>query len=121
MAEMNQTQVKYARQRAESLFADKQKKLEAKYRDPGVTLDINGKLDAIRNGEITIKKPADYQGAHQWSYQISFNAERPPVFDRDGYDEAIQELKTEFDSLMDELVLGDNAEALKLLKAFEAI
>lgn len=119
MAEMNQTQVKYARQRAEGIFADKRKALEAKHRVGGVSLDINQKLDAIRKGEITIKKPAEYQGAHQWSYQITFNAERPPVFDNDAYTKEEAALRAIFNSLMDELMLGDNQEALKLLKAFE--
>lgn len=119
MAEMSQTQVKYARQRAEGIYAEKRKALETEFKKDGVVLDINQKLDAIRKGEITIKKPAAYQGGHQWSYQITFDAEKPAEFDNDGYTAAETELRKVFTALLDELILGDNEIALAMLKAFE--
>jgi len=120
MAEMNQLQVKYARQRAEAIYNDKRKDLEAKHRIGGVQLNIKQRLKAVVNGEITITEPAAHQGPHQWYYQISFNAEKQPSFDNDAYEAEGKKLKTSFNALMDELMLGDNQEALKLLKAFEA-
>jgi len=119
MAEMNQTQIKYARQRAEAIFSDKSKALEIKHNTKGVSLTIKERLDALMDGDFSIKEPSDYQGAHQWHYQVVFDAEKPAVFDRDSYEKDHKELKTAFNALMDELMLGDNQEALKLLKAFE--
>jgi hypothetical protein len=107
MAEMNQTQVKYARQRAQEIYGDKRKDLEDRHRTNGVQLDIKQRLKAVADCEITIEEPTAFQGPHQWSYQISFEAEA-------------KKLKTSFNALLDELMLGDNQEALKLLKAFEA-
>lgn len=119
MAEMNQAQVKYARQRAEAIYGDKRKDLEAKHRIGGVQLDIRQRLKAVADGEITIAEPHNHQGPHQWYYQISFNAEKQASFDNDKYNTEAAELKKNFNALMDELMLGDNQEALKLLKAFE--
>lgn len=65
MADMNQTQVKYARQRADKILADKRKALEESCRDGGNTLTIHQRLEALRKGEYTAKKPAEFQGAHQ--------------------------------------------------------
>ena len=120
MAEMNQTQVKYARQRAQEIYSDKRKDLEDRHRTNGVQLDIKQRLKAVADGEITIAEPSASQGPHQWSYQISFNAEKQPSFDKDTYEAEAKKLKTSFNALLDELLLGDNQEALKLLKAFEA-
>ena len=119
MAEMTQTQVKYARQRAEAIYQDKVKALEAKYTTKGVSLTSKERLNALVDGDFEVKEPADYQSAHQWYHQVVFTAEKPGVFDRDSYNKDVADLKVKLTKLTDELVLGDNQEALKLLKAFE--
>jgi len=120
MADMTQAQVKYARQRAEQVYADKKSTLRQEFQDKGVMLNIEDRLRAIVDGEFTVTETQEHEGAHSWYYHIKFNAERNPVFDNDGYTAAEKELRTLFIKLTDELMLGDNQEALKLIKEFEA-
>lgn len=141
MAEMNQTQVKYARQRAQEIFNDKKAALKGKFSSPGKTLTLTQKLNALEAGEFTIVEPASAQNTANLSsvylevysaypyrsnkseleQRIRFNAETAPTYDTKAEDEAHKALKSTYLALTDELMLGDNQEALKLLKAFEAV
>jgi len=137
MAEMNQTQVKYARQRAQEIFNDKKAALKGKFSAPGKTLTLPEKLAALQAGEFTIVEPIpmtvrdsyagvviydDYRHNNKSALEsrIKFNAETAPTYDTKGEEAAHKALKSAYLALTDELMLGDNQEALKLLKAFEA-
>lgn len=115
---MNQQQVKYARHRAEGILLEKRKLIEAKYTDQGHTMSFEERIAALKAGEFTVT--GDCKSSHQWSYHIKFNADRPRVVDYDAMKPEIDALNKVFQSLLDELVLGDNEEALRLLKAFES-
>lgn len=139
MAEMNQTQVKYARQRAQEIFNEKKSRLKKDFSKPGKTLSLKDKLKALQLGEFEIVEPVvnqtvamrngisisyydDYRYNNRSGLEscIQFKAETKPTFDAAGHTAAEKALTEAYRALTDELMLGDNQEALKLLKAFEA-
>lgn len=127
MAEMNQTQVKYARQRAQEIYNAKKAEIEKEYNQQPKQMSVADKLEALRNGKFEIVEPAILNSYDPWTFNAT-GIERyirytvvkdQPKPDLKKMNERLAELKTAYLSLTDELMLGDNQEALKLLKAFE--
>ena len=118
---MDQTQRKYARQRATEIRDTKYAALVAKFTDEGVKLTNEEKIVALATKEYTVRSDNDgYYGRGDWYYRIKFNAERPRATNQKELDAAKKNLNSKFDALIDELMLGDNEEARTLLAAFEA-
>lgn len=117
---MNQTQLKYATERAKAIYSARLGSLTFKHTVPRVKFSTKERLDAIAKGEFTLR-PYDLDHYHRGidAYFV-FDGERDELVDRAGLDDALSSLKADFDRLMDELVLGDNHTALALLEAFEA-
>jgi len=120
---MKQDQIKYVRARAESILAQKQANLKRKHTTGAITLSNREKAQAIQDGEFTIDVEAasDDRYGNQWYGLIKFPAERYQSFDQDEYNKINAPLVVAYNKLLDELMLGDNTQALELLRAFEAL
>ena len=116
---MNQSQLKYARNRAEAIYNEKRAALVKKFTTEGRSLSLQEKVEALSEGRFTVSQPSRNPYNLNWYNYILFSDERPTVRDDEGLTKARNELQTKFNKLMDELVLGDNEEALKLLAEFE--
>lgn len=119
---MNQTQLRYARQRADSLYQDKIKTISAKYTTAAVRFNADEILAALKTGNFIIKEPTA-RGAYIGYLRdyIEFPGETRETKNIEAINKELGALKATFTALMDELILGDNEAALKMLKAFEAI
>lgn len=115
---MNQTQLRYARQRAQEMLEDKQKTLRAKHLTKAVQFTVDDKIQAIKDGRYELTRRG---GIHSLEYNIKFPEETPSRLDQEAFDKEYAPVLKAFNTMMDELVLGDNEVALKLMKAFEAL
>jgi hypothetical protein len=113
---MNQTQVKYARARAESVYKKRKAAIEAKHTVPAVKLTRTEKLFALTAGAFRVD--TTYTG-YGWSDAVTFPAERDQEVNQVAIDAEQAALADAYRKLEDELVLGDNEQALALLRAFE--
>lgn len=109
---MNQTQLKYARERAASIKRRREEKLNESYNGSKMTNDK--KAEAVKSGRFEV-----IGAGYHWYDRIVFLDDVRGMTE-DAYKKAFGDLKVEYDKLIDELVLGDNEQALALLKAFEA-
>lgn len=117
---MNQTQLKYVRQRAESIYSLRCKNLTNKFTQQSLTLKPEEIIEALQNGKFVLKTEIQtrYNSGYLRDY-ITFPDECPQIIDLDGLAVPQKTLKDEYQKLLDELILGDNEQALALLKAFE--
>lgn len=116
---MNQTQVKYARERAASIYKRRCADLTKKHTVEAVILTTDEKLKALKAGAFTVKPAKDRRSNYSWSENVIFAGEIKGGLD-DKYEMAKAQLDAAFTRLNDELVLGDNEQALRLLEAFDA-
>lgn len=119
MAQMNQSQVKYVRQRAESMYNTKRSAILSKYRVNPVYITNSQKLDALRVGKFSIDEKGMDGFNRNWYSCVVFEDEVIPTVDTIAQAAEVDALYARYNTLMDELVLGDNEVALELLKAFE--
>lgn len=116
---MNQTQLKYARDRASKILARRKETLEASFTVPAVTLSCVEKLEALKAGKFKVDMKGAESGT-QWRYNyVTFTGSKPKKYDKAGHEAALAVLQKDYEKLIDELILGDNEAALALLKAFE--
>ena len=112
---MNQTKLKYVRERAQAIYNRKQEQVRDKYRADKMT--VEEKVEALQKGEFTIKVPEESYNRSSWVSYVEFNAE--PRANKNAMNDELEKLREQYIALKDELILGDEVEALKLLKAFE--
>lgn len=111
---MNQSQLKYARERAQKIKRDRQNANIQKFQ--AQQLPDEERIAAIQRGDFSIRATVTRA---TYVYDIlEIHGETPE--DRAGLALAQEKLETEFTKLMDELVLGDNEQALALLREFSA-
>lgn len=115
---MNQQQLKYAKERAHRIYTQKQQELTAKFSTPAIKLSREERIKALKDGKFKVLENGSAQ--YYLTDYISFDEERIRKFDGDGFTKALAPVTAAYDKLLDELILGDNEEALKLLRAFEA-
>lgn len=113
---MNQTQVKYARERAKKIYDLKVKSLTDKFTTPGKNLTNDDKFKALREGNFKITERKTF--GNMWYNYVDFG-ETFPVTDTEGRNAELKKLTKFYDDLIDELVLGDNEKALELIKELE--
>jgi uncharacterized protein YaaR (DUF327 family) len=120
---MNNEQMKYIKQRASEIKSQKLNEIKEKFTDKGVSLTLEQKLQALKDGKFTVTTPPteNIKYGILWYSFISFNGEKSGKTDTEGLNKAKAEINQKFTKLMDELMLGDSEEALRLLKAFEAL
>ncbi|MBB3910129.1 hypothetical protein [Sphingomonas desiccabilis] len=116
---MNQTQVKYARTRAQRIFESRKQALAVKHTTPAIRLSTEAKLAALKAGAFRIDATHD-ERRYGWSHCVIFTAERGEEIDKAALEAETAELTETYRKHEDELVLGDNEAALALLRAFEA-
>lgn len=116
---MNQTQVRYARERAKDIFTRRRDALRDKHTTQPVRLSSNDKLKALKSGEFTIIPSTQRNRYDNWSNSVVFNGEVNGGLNADAYNREYVKLEAEFTKLNDTLVLGDNEEALRLLEVFD--
>jgi len=116
---MNNAQVKYARERATSIYKNREASLKEKFTTPAVEYTNEEKLELIRKGLFVTKEEVAGYGMYLSSF-IVFPEERSATLDNEGFKAAQKQLKAEYDVVMDEILLGDEQEALQLLRAFTA-
>lgn len=113
---MNQTQLKYAKERAEGIFKRAKENLKTKHTVPAFRLSREERFQALEQGHFKIDRGLT---RHHLEDQIIFFAENNQEFNQIAHDADLAKLTLDYNKLLDELVLGDNQEALKLLQAFE--
>lgn len=117
---MNQTQIKYAQERAKAIHAKRNTALREEHSITAVRLTTDQKYAALKAGEFSILPKGKRYGGSHWHHDIVFNNEIIGGLNHATYDPAKATLDATFTKLNDELVLGDNELALALLQAFEA-
>lgn len=120
---MNQTQIKYIKQRAESIYTKHRNNLSDQFTQKAVTLTSAEVVEALRAGNFAIVDHAENIRSTAYNIRefIVFPTECHRIVDDKGLVKPLTELKIKYEQLMDELILGDNEQALALLKAFENI
>jgi len=116
---VNQTQIKYARERAASILKQKIVEARDKFTTPAKTLNTEEKLEALKAGKFTINAPVT--GRSMWWYNAVDFGETFATTDTDKLKVETDKLNSTFERLMDELILGDKEQVLKMLKEFENI
>lgn len=111
---MNQTQLKYARVRAEAILYAKEKAITLKHTTDAKTLTNEQKIDALFAGTFKLNSSTG-----PWNTRIDFG-ETFKTVDTEKCNLELKIIREKFTRIMDELVLGDNNEALLMLKEFEA-
>lgn len=118
---MNQMQIRYTQKRAQEILNRKLTALKEKFTTQEVSMTSTEKLKALESGDFTTDFSKSKRMYQPWHYCIKFNKEIPSVFDSQAYDKEAKRVQRKYDELNDELVLGDNQEALKLLAKFEEV
>lgn len=118
---MNQQKQKYALERVQGIYAQKVEEIENKYTTPDVTLTKEERCKLLKSGTIKVKKGitridtwSDVMDVFDFSKHES-EGER----DNKKIDTEVTKLRIEYNKVRDEIVLGDEEEALKLIQAFD--
>lgn len=118
---MNQQQTKYAREKLNIVYNQKQREINDKYNPK--YLNTTEMLEALKAGEFTFKdklKEDRWGGSGYVRDFVQFDAELIAEEQRIKRDELLKELSETKSRMMDELILGDVQEALSILRSFEA-
>lgn len=115
---MNQTQSKYAQNRLIRLNNEKSAEITKKYTVPAVSLTVEEKIIAIKNGDYTVTPQSGYR-EDSLDARLRFQGNKASYITDEGV-QALKDLTKAYNTAMDELVLGDEVAALALLKAFES-
>jgi len=105
--------MKYARERAGAIFRRKKEKLSEAYSATD-KLSNDERVAALVAGRFTVNN-----NSYRWYDRIVF--EKPAeAMTYEEYTTRLATLTARYDAIIDELVLGDNAAALDLLRAFDS-
>lgn len=119
---MRKDQVAYAAVRADTILQDKKRELDRKYTTPAKSLTDDEKAVAMAEGRFTVDLSKVGYGRYScgWANAVTFPEEYGSTFDVEGHRREYKPLLDAYNRLLDELMLGDNAKALELLREFEA-
>ena len=111
---MNQSKIKYLKSRVDDVYSQKYNKISKQYiKKP---LSVKEKAEALKAGEFSIKEEINTRNGYYIDDFIIFhNAVEPDFNERDAKLAELLRKKTE---LLDEIVLGDEENALQLLRGF---
>ena len=118
---MNQTQKKYAMERLSEIRNKKFYKIDTKFGVPAVGLAWSEKIKLIRAGKVKLKggKIQNYiafcEGWNWGKYDKSTPAQAKKLKAKSA---ANQALATAYDKCRDEVMLGDEEKAVKLIQEF---
>ena len=116
---MNQQQRKYSVSRVEEIFLLKSEELREKHTKEGKTLSGEEKVKALKSGKFKIKP--DIKNLDSYSYitrVFDFTGEKKSVFNQALFDKEVKTLRKEKSKILDEIMLGDEENALRLIKEF---
>lgn len=120
---MNRDQVNHLKKRIEDIFREKTNLIKDFYKKVPNGLDFNEKYKAIVKGEAKLKSRdeldsyTDLKDAYVFPIDklISIANKENDQF----YTKIYQELSSKKNSILDEIILGDAQEALKMIREFE--
>lgn len=115
---MNQVQLKYARERANDIYQRRCASIRTKYTEPEVVLTPAQKTKALKDGKFKVKDTISTYSHYLEDYVI-LEGVKPLTRDEVKIKAETDALAKEYRKVTDELVLGDQEEALKLIKAFD--
>jgi hypothetical protein len=111
---MNQSKIKYLKQRVDETYNDKRATINLEYKK--VAMSADEKLEALKEGRFTFKdSTASKYGHYIEDFVVFEEAPEPDTAERDAKLAELLKKKTE---LLDEIVLGDEENALQLLRGF---
>jgi hypothetical protein len=114
---LNATQIKYARERAERIFNDRRKVITEKHTTVAVTLSLAARMEALRCHRFEVKTPN--RNSYYLNDFVKFDDEIEQSTNQKAIDKDVKKLTATYDALIDQLVLGDAEDALRMLKDFE--
>lgn len=115
---LSKMQMEHAKQKAAKIYHSNAEALQKKYVTPEVKLGNEAKHAALLAGEFTFRDPEKRGWRDEWWFTaIKFNAETPEVVDPK-FGPAAEKLAREYSALLDNIVLGEGTEAIRLLEAF---
>ena len=118
---MNASKMKFAKERLNKIFREKSQAMATQFKAREVTLTPKQKLEALKGGDVVFRKASDMGSGYYISDFLSFSAEAGNETIKVEKEKALAELTAEYDRVLDELMLGDEEEALELLKAFASL
>ncbi len=114
---MNQQQRKYALERVTNITNEIVSKIRQKYTEPSIRLTFKEKLNALRDGEFEVTNNT-YSYPDNISTYLIFTAEKDGNYDKELADSEIFSILKEASVIKDQIMLGEEEEALRLLTAF---
>lgn len=114
---MNEKEKTYTLKRLSEIFFSKQSTIITKYSTPAVTLNKDQRLEELKKGRFSIKEVVSGDSSYLSSF-IVFDKEKLGSSDQLAIKEDNFKLKCEYDKIRDQVMLGTDEEALKLLKSF---
>jgi hypothetical protein len=121
---MNQTQKVYIRKRIEGILQSKLAELRKKLTVQPKTLSPREKIDMIYTGKVKLKPrkdvPLNVSSSLYVTHLYDFTKyETRGGIDQEKFSKIYKTLKKEADTIIDNVMLGDAEEALKLIQNFE--
>lgn len=114
---MNQTQVKYVKQRIDDIYNTKRAAIKSKYIWVKKERTLEEKVALIQSGEFTIQSESAPYAKYAMDIRINFGDESNPNLKQEA--EAYEKLRSARTKLLDELILGDSEAMLSALINFE--
>lgn len=112
---MNQSKIKYLRGRVEEIYKERANSVTAEYRKKALTNDE--KFELLKAGKFSIRSQPVNPYDRSLETFIEFEGiEEPNLEERDT---RLKELSATKTKLLDEIIMGDETEALALLRGFE--
>lgn len=115
---MNNQQLKYAKDRIDSIYRHNCNKVRDHYREKSKVLSMDEKLKALSEGRFSIQQP--HKDSAPYVYKVLENF---IVYEgEENYEvevsKKMKELENERTRLLDELILGDEEKAFESIRAF---
>lgn len=119
---MNQQQRNYALNRVDEIFKDKKAAITAKHTVEGKSLSSEERADLVRSGKIKMRADCREIDTHDYVRSVfDFSKfETKDSKDQKKIDAEIKKLKQKCDAAKDEMMLGDEDVARKMLSELEA-
>lgn len=117
---MNVQQQKYALERVSSINKRLMSELRNKHTTPAIKVSGKEQLKLIKQGKVKFNKSITEVGYYTKVEQLyDFSKfKSPEKLDEKKYKPESDKLRVKYDQVRDEIVLGDEEQALKLIQAF---
>jgi hypothetical protein len=120
---VNQTQKNYTKKRIEALVNVKIKEVHNKMYTPGKNLTYNERVNLIYSGKVKLRPrnevgKRDYGAGYITDLYDFSDHEYNATIDKEAYDKACNLIRSDAHGIIDEVMIGDCDEALKMIKEF---